>query len=232
MPASLCIFLEFNLTAHWRCIDLWSRDVHWILGDGQHASCTSNRDLIILVVQRSVQFPGICWIFEQYLNYVRFSNFVPPRPPLVTVPLTQIISTDIYIWGYSFSPFPLSGHKSMKYDPKKKKQYCRQGGLPNETNGSAMTEQICKKINHIFWFRGLRLAGEELRNITSGVSRLSGEVGRLKAAAEPIIRLDRERPLAPTLDQLKGALANLVRGLKSEKYINSCFDLHHLHSHR
>ena len=138
----------------------------------------------------------------------------------------------ICIWGYSFSPFPLSGHKSMKYDPKKKKQYCRQGGLPNETNGSAMTEQICKKINHIFWFRGLRLAGEELRNITSGVSRLSGEVGRLKAAAEPIIRLDRERPLAPTLDQLKGALANLVRGLKSEKYINSCFDLHHLHSHR
>ena len=49
------------------------------------------------------------------------------------------------------------------------------------------------------------------------MSRLSGEVGRLKAAAEPIIRLDRERPLAPTLDQLKGALANLVRGLKSKK---------------
>ena len=58
-------------------------------------------------------------------------------------------------------------------------------------------------------FRGLRLAGEELRNITSGVSRLSGEVGRLKTAAEPIIRLDKERPLAPTLDQLKGAVANL-----------------------
>ena len=155
--------------------------------------------------------------FWTVLKWRLLFEFCPPPPPCHCSTHAAYQYWCIYIWGYSFSPFPLSGHKSMKYDPKKKKQYCRQGGLPNETNGSAMTEQICKKINHIFWFRGLRLAGEELRNITSGVSRLSGEVGRLKAAAEPIIRLDRERPLAPTLDQLKGALANLVRGLKSKK---------------
>ena len=144
MLASLCIFLESNLTAHWRCIDLWSRDVHWILGDGQHAGCSSNRDLIILVVQRSVQFPGICWIFEQYLNDVCFSNF--PPPPLVTVPLTQLISTNVSIFEGTLSlPSPSQGIKVWNMTPRKRSNIVGRAGYPMKQMAPPWLSKFVKK---------------------------------------------------------------------------------------